>query len=289
MNYAAHDHLIAAARRRPAIWRLILGLALVFAVIVALISVVMAFYEVTGRGASRISANGDTPKSTFLMLASFSLMYPGLWIALHFLHKRRLRSLFGAAGPFWHAVWRTVPITIALYIAGLILTGFDFDAPKPALPLAIWLKWLAPALVALAIQVTAEELIVRGYIQSQLAARFRSPLVWLVLPALLFAVLHYNPSEAGANAPWLLLPPLAFGLLAADLTARCGNLGPAIAIHFINNFAAIFLIAPMGMLSGLALYRLPVELSDPAMLDTLPVELAFLFILWLCVRLALRK
>ncbi len=30
-----------------------------------------------------------------------------------------------------------------------------------------------------------EELVFRGYLQSQLAARFRSPLVWIVLPSLM--------------------------------------------------------------------------------------------------------
>ena len=30
----------------------------------------------------------------------------------------------------------------------------------------------------------------------------------------------------------------AFGIAAADLTARCGTLGPAIALHFGNNLCA---------------------------------------------------
>ena len=75
----------------------------------------------------------------------------------------------------------------------------------------------------------------------------------------------------------------------ADLTARCGNLGPALALHFLNNFAALLLLAPGEEMSGLALYRLPIEMSDPGLVSHLPVEIGLLFILWLAARVALRR
>ncbi len=52
------------------------------------------------------------------------------------------------------------------------------------------------------IQTGAEELVFRGYLQQQLAARFASPLIWMVLPALIFGAVHYDPATAGPNV-WL--------------------------------------------------------------------------------------
>ena len=52
-------------------------------------------------------------------------------------------------------------------------------------PLGEWLMGLAPALVLILWQVSAEEVAFRGYLLQQLRARVRSPLVWAVLPAFL--------------------------------------------------------------------------------------------------------
>jgi len=38
------------------------------------------------------------------------------------------------------------------------------------------------------------------YVQTALAARFSSPLVWMVLPAVIFALGHYLLDQAGENA-----------------------------------------------------------------------------------------
>lgn len=288
MRYAAYQTLIAPARAHPQLWRLLAGLALTGAVYMLLLFGLFSLdlgngMQVMGGGLGR------TPVSALALLASFACVYPGLWLALRWLHRRSLRSLFGPAGAVLRDGGRVMLVALALYGGSLLLPGPEAIAPQPNLVFGTWLKWLVPALLALAVQITAEELVFRGYVQSQLAARFASPLIWLVLPAVGFGLLHYNPADAGDNAPWLLLPAVAFGLLAADLTARCGNLGPALALHFLNNFAAILLLAPGEEMSGLALYRLPIEMSDPGLLAHLPVELGLILVLWLAARLVLRR
>ncbi|MGR3566610.1 CPBP family intramembrane glutamic endopeptidase [Pseudooceanicola nanhaiensis] len=288
MRYPAYESLIAPARARPQLWRLAAGLVLTGAVYMLLL--LGLFSLDLGNGMSVMGGGlGRTPASALALLASFACVYPGLWLALRWLHRRRLRTLFGPGRDMLRDGGRVMVVALALYGISLFLPGPDSVAPEPNLALGTWLGWLVPGLLALAVQITAEELVFRGYVQSQLAARFRSPLVWLVLPALGFGLLHYNPADAGDNAPWLLLPAIAFGLLAADLTARCGNLGPALALHFLNNFAALLLLAPGEEMSGLALYRLPIEMSDPGLVSHLPVEIGLLFILWLAARVALRR
>ncbi len=81
-----------------------------------------------------------------------------------------------------------------------------------------------------------------------------------------------------------------FGLAAADLTARAGTLGPAIALHLVNNFNAIALAAPEGAFDGLALYTYPFSLaSSEALIAWAPIDLMILFCSWLTARLALRR
>lgn len=287
MSYAAFQTLVAPARRSAPLWRLVVGISLVVAIYFLCLSA--WFFAEMFLGAAVSSGLGRSPVSVVGLLFSFVCIYPGLWLAVRILHRRPLRTLFGPAAALRRDAGRTILAALCVFVLALALPGPGTPEIVPNLPFDRWLGWLPLGLVALAVQITAEELVFRGYIQSQLAARFNSPWVWMVLPAVTFGALHYNPAEAGANAIWMLVPAVLFGIVAADLTARAGNLGPALALHLLNNFASIFILAPGDMMSGLALWRMPVSVSDPVILEQLPTEALVLFILWLTVRLAIRK
>jgi hypothetical protein len=95
--------------------------------------------------------------------------------------------------------------------------------PLPNTELSLWMSFLPLALVGVLIQTGAEEVLFRGYLQQQLAARFSSPILWMVLPSAIFAALHYQPEVMGDNT-WLMMGAVfVFALLAADLTAVTGN------------------------------------------------------------------
>ena len=142
----------------------------------------------------------------------------------------------------------------------------------------------------LLIQAGTEELLFRGYIQQALAARFSSPLVWMVLPSALFALGHYLPAEAGQNALPIALWSGIFGVLMADLTARAGTLGPAIAVHLVNNVSALLIVSLPDTLSGLSLFTVPYSMSDAeALRGWLAIDFATMFVCWLAARLALRR
>jgi membrane protease YdiL (CAAX protease family) len=66
------------------------------------------------------------------------------------------------------------------------------------------MSFLPLALVGVLIQTGAEEVLFRGYMQQQLAARFSSPILWMVLPSAIFAALHYQPEIMGDNT-WLMM------------------------------------------------------------------------------------
>jgi membrane protease YdiL (CAAX protease family) len=234
--------------------------------------------------------HGTSARALWVMLLNFLPLLMMLWVVLTLLHRRSLRRM---AGP-WTLVRldfkRTVRLLVVLYAGVLLLPAPADMSPMQNMPFADWI-WLLPvSLPLILLQTSTEEFLFRGYLQSQLAARFSSPLVWMVLPSLLFGFLHYDPATYGPNALPLAAWSALFGLAAADLTARAGNLGPALALHFLNNVVAMNFTAMEGHWDGLALFVLPFGPENvEALRATMPIELLLILCGWLTVRIAIRR
>lgn len=234
---------------------------------------------------------GDTPFGVLANLYVFGLAVIALSIALRQIHARDLLSIVGNI-----ALAKTQFGRVCLYLVGLhvfllfLLPSHPDAVPAPHIKLSEWLILLPLALPAVLVQTGTEELIFRGYLQSQLAARYTRGIVWIAIPSVLFGFLHYDTGAMGSNALLVMLWATAFGIAAADLTARSGTLGPAIALHFTNNVAAILLASPEGNFDGLALYTYPFSLDDAdAVWIWAPVDIMVLFLSWLAARIAIRR
>ncbi len=294
-DYRAHEHLVAPARPGRALWRFLVGLIVIAVVVFGLNSLFNgAIHAVAPAGwwARYLNADtqGDAPLSMLILLCSFGFVLIGAGVAARVMHKR---APLGLIGPMPLALVQFSQVFRILALLGIVLfllPPWDMGVPlTPNLGFSGWLLLLPVSLIAVLIQTSAEEVLFRGYIQQSLAARFPSPLVWMVLPASLFALGHYMPVEAGDNALPIALWAGVFGCLMADLTARAGSLGPAIAVHLFNNIIALLFVALPGALSGLSLYIVPFEMSDTgAMRAWLAVDFATMFVTWLAARLALR-
>ncbi len=290
--YDPHQVLLTEARKRPELWRLVAGLGIVAVVIFTLNAIL--FTMVASLGSAEWATEfltGSSPSALLVVLASFIFATLGVTLAARLIQRRSLASIIGPQTVALLQFWRVMRALALLAIILLALPPYDLGAPLIAnLPLSRWLVLLPLSLVAVLIQTSAEEILFRGYIQQGLAARFRSPLIWMGLPSLLFAAGHYSPATAGENASLVAAWALAFGLLAADLTARAGTLGPAIALHFFNNFVALLVISLPDSLSGLALYHLPYEVSDTeAIRPWLLVDFALMIVGWLTARMVLKR
>lgn len=228
-----------------------------------------------------------SPEALLMVLATFAPMALAVIVVTRAWHGRSAATLFGAAA--WGDFRRIFLPLMALNLALFPLAFLDENLARST-PLATVLAWLPLALPLLAVQIGAEELIFRGYLLQQMAARSRFRLVWMVLPSALFGALHYAPEANGSAALWLALWATGFGCLAADLTARAGNLGPALAFHFANNIAAMFLVGLYGQLDGLALFTLVIDTSNPkALAPYLALDSLSMLVFWLAARLMLRR
>ena len=292
VNPPAFAAYVAPAAQTAQLWRLGLGFALILAVYFGTMAGIgLAVWALSGLdvledGLSQIET-GASPLTMLVLLASFGGAWLGVWLAARLLHRRGWRSLFGHP-----------PRVLADFLLGVVmlfgvggglalLTLRWLPELSPSLPLSVWLAFLPLALIGILIQTGAEELVFRGYLQQQLAARFASPLAWMLLPSVLFGLAHYAPDETGSNV-WLIVAATGlFGLIAADLTARTGSLGLAWGLHFANNVLAILVISAMPGLDGLALWRLAE--ADPAVLQPLLyADMAIMVAIWGACRLWLR-
>lgn len=287
------DRYIAPARAYPQLWRLVLGLAIVAAVYFGWLAMLGGLLWVLDglagleRRLGGIGAGND-PVAVLLLLTTFLGMGAGAWAAARLLHRRGLRSLTGRPAVVLRDFVLGAGVMVVL--AGVATAAVLPLLPPllPATPVGIWLQFLPLALVGLLVQTGAEEVLFRGYLMQQLAARFRHPLVWMGLPALLFGLAHMSPDQTGLTAGLVVAATGLFGLIAADLTVRTGALGLAWGIHFVNNVFALLIISSMGGLGGLALFRLPPggEWLLPALLVA---DMVLLAMVWGVCRLWLNR
>ncbi|SEQ15509.1 CPBP family intramembrane glutamic endopeptidase [Thalassovita taeanensis] len=295
LPYAAHLRFVAPARSRSEPWRLALGIVMVVVIYIGLLWAVQAIVMTVLSPDAYLmfrqsTARGATAGGALFILGSFACLAVAIMAVAHQLHGRGPATL---VGPPRLALRQGVTVLLGLtmlFTAIWLLPPSEVGpSAEQTLPVLDWAVLLPLSIPALLIQTTAEELAFRGYIQQQLAARFRSPLIWMGLPACLFGLMHYRP-EAGGNAPLLMAWAALFSLAAADLTARAGTLGPAIVLHFASNATAILFVSYDSSLSGLALHQQPLDLADTdALRPMFLADCATLLLCWLTARLILRR
>ena len=292
-RYAALFDFVAPARARAEVWRTLVGLAIAGACyLVALQLMFFAAMVLLGplRGTFTPAelARGSSPAALLALLFSYLPLTGGLALGLALMMNRGLGSLIGPIRPaIRNFLWVAVPL-LALWLALMPLSVLSDNVGRH-LTLGQQLPWLPLALIGLLIQTGTEELVFRGYLQQQLAARHAAPILWMGLPALAFGALHYMPGQYGASAWFVVIWAVCFGLAAADLTARTGNLGAAVGLHFANNAASLLLVGLYGRMDGLALYNTVLNLGEPlAQLPYLAIDAVSLLVGWLAARLILR-
>lgn len=284
---------IAPARLYPQIWRLILGILLILFVYLGFVGLVFwagfAYatpFDFLSWANGVITVQGAVP--TLIMLFTFIGMALGPIIAAPACHMRGPGTLFGPFSDTTRGFLTAAGIVMVIFAAYSAVT-FLLEPPLPNMPLNDWL-WILPYAVPLVlIQTSAEELIFRGYLQQQLAARFKSRFAWMILPSALFAGLHWDP--AMGNNAWLVIA-VTFGmaLIAADLTEKTGSLGAAMGLHFANNLFALLFISVQDTINGLSLFVTPFTKADTAELPlVLGIDLILLLVIWRLLRIALDR
>lgn len=295
MSYRRTSLMITAAQPYPSLVRLVLGVVTIAFVTVLWMGGLFGGYAAI-RQLPLLTAAGEMmelgtprPEITALYLFLIGGMGLGTIIAARLWQKRSAGSLFGPRVATLRHFGLAAGISLTVMITLGLLTLPFVDLPEPNLDPKRWVLWLPIAVVALAIQTGSEELVFRGYLQSQLAARFRSPVIWLLLPALIFTAIHLQPGLNGPHFMTILTVVFLFGVLSADLTARTGNIGAAWGFHFANNALIILFVSNDSTLAGLSLFRVDSALAEMTTFSPLILlEFVTLIAIWALIRRVLQ-
>jgi membrane protease YdiL (CAAX protease family) len=284
---ADHTRFVAPARARPQLWRLIAGVLTIVVIYAAgIMALLLAVWGLVGNagldGWMQRIASAGTPTALLVMLGTFWGMFAGTLVAARVWHGRPAGSVFGAG--LWPGFALGAAVSGAVFaVSFLVPVPFD---PVRNTPLDLFLSFLPLALLGLLLQTGAEEVLFRGYLQQQLAARFDHWFAWMVVPSVLFGALHFDPANAGPNALWLVAAATLFGLVAADLTRVTGSIGAAWGVHFVNNAFAILIVSLDGTLSGLSLWKTPFTAADTEVLRPLILlDMVTTLLVWGAIRL----
>lgn len=298
-SYAPHEQYIAPALASADFTRLIIGYAIIEAAYYvsehAFSLLLLLIGETTGFGDLEPSYEyGDTALGLLLQLFSFVFLAAAVVGVTWAHHSRSGWTLMGRLDKFIPTLVAAVGGCAAVFLALEILPPFySFEGGELQLGRVALLPL---SMLAILVQTGTEEMLYRGYLQQQFAARFSSPVIWMVAPNLMFGFAHWDLGGDWVTSAQYVIWTFLFGLACTDLTARTGSLAASIGFHFANNaYVFLFWAEETTPDSGLALLLFPYweGTSDaaPAPLFDLIFfnDLALPVVLWLAVRLAIRR
>ncbi len=235
------SYLDWALKGRSAWWLYLIGLAIFQLILtsgstffgILLIILIPAF--VTG------SVTGMVALTTLVFLPAFLAIPFFTWL----LHKRPWWSVALPALKF--DGWKLgigflfgLLINLVVYIAGGFIAGSQISFVAP--DLSTYLPLLIVGAITIFIQVTAEELLYRGYTMQFMRRLTAKPVLIIGISSLAFAAIHYgNVIQNGM--PWYgILIYLFDGLVYGWLAWRSRSLWMPIGFHWANNFALVVLV-----------------------------------------------
>ncbi len=207
----------------------------------------------------------------------------GVWGVLRILHDRGLDTLVS-----WNRKFSLRELCIGCALAAAYLAAsLAWSSLTGRLPrrsdvtVEQWALALGPVVIVIFLQAASEELVFRGYLPQQLAARFGNPAVWGLLPSILFGTLHAGNMPGDPSfMPYLIVSATVLGLVMMALVWRTGGLAAAIGFHLVNNIVALTVAGADAGPSTVALFVWsPVEMIETTTADLLIMGLLLAFVL----------
>lgn len=259
----AFERYRRSPNEKTTLWRLFFGSAIVVAFWLAMTALVLfagtyvyIVWRLPGPSTGRYMQDFlASPTGILSALTSFAGIWIGLWVAMRFVHGEPLSALFGvgrriAGGDFLKGL---IAVLITSLLSEVLLYWLQPQIARGPIAFSSWLLFFIPIVLLAFLQTSSEEMLFRGYLPRGLAYRFRSPLVWALLPGLLFTSLHWNSASTLAINACVLVSIGAFALLLTLLVHATGNLGAGFGAHLGNNLTGFLLISHQEGYNGFAL------------------------------------
>jgi uncharacterized protein len=289
----AFQRWLDPARPNAKVWRVLVGAVIVVSVWVLWTALVIGFFLFASVHFSYAAPRSvietlnlvvamSTPMDTAVLLSTYAGIWIGVWLAMRLLHRQKFVTLFS---PERRVRWGEFGIGMALvsgYLAlSTLLTIVSGDAPaRTNVGLVDWLKALPLVAPFIFLQSSGEEIFFRGYLVQQLGARFRSPFVWGLLPALLFGLGHFANAPTFTYGVYYVAATMLIGLTATALIWRTGSLSAAMGLHVANNLVAFLVAGPSDAATSTQLWSWTVgDLTGGAFLDLASLGLLLAYVL----------
>ncbi len=191
---------------------------------------------------AKIRVAGINPLITFIALNfSFIVLLIGIFIAVHFIHHRSIKTLFTPRRKInWSRVFQGF---LFFFIFSGIASVVEYYIYPGSYQFVFSLKKYIPfflvALIFTPLQTTAEEVLMRGYVLQSTGICFRHPLVLSILNGAIFASMHLLNPEASQSLWMAMVNYFLIGFFLTLITLKDNGLELAMGIHAaINLYAA---------------------------------------------------
>ncbi|VXB99947.1 CPBP family intramembrane metalloprotease domain-containing protein [Flavobacterium sp. 9AF] len=189
---------------------------------------------------SQIGVNG----TFILMISPLSIGLFVVWFWVKIVQRQSITSLTTSRNKvdfkrilFSFFLWTTITVilTFVAYYAQPENFVFNFKPEK-------FFVFLVLALILIPLQTSFEEYLFRGNLMQGLAVVTKNRLISLLIPAVLFGLMHIANPEVGKIGPIIMIYYIGTGLFLGIMTIMDEGLELALGFHAANNLIGALLV-----------------------------------------------
>lgn len=199
-----------------------------------------------GFSPSNLSTLGISPN--ILMLLLMIPLALGLFILIGFVwlfHKRSYKEIINGTNKvrwnrfFTGAVCWTI-LMLIIYIIEYIIDPANFVLQ---FDIVSFIPLVIISILIIPLQTSFEELAFRGYLAQGIGVLTKSRWMVLLIPSILFGLLHYDNPEVKEFGFWLMMPQyISFGLIFGLISILDDGIELAMGVHAANNIFLSILV-----------------------------------------------
>ena len=225
-------------------WRPLAGIAVfvgTYLNILLALFILPGVVYVTLSSNTQILQDAGSPLIFLLTNLSLALLIPCAMFAVWAAHRVNPGILASVTGRFrWGWFAKCFGLAVLLISATAVISSLTDSGSTPEHTASSTGTFITLSLIIVLttpLQAAGEEFAFRGYLGQAIGAWVKFPIVSMIITSTAFALAH-----GGQSAP-LFLDRFGFGMVAAYLVLRTGGLEVSIALHTVNNLAALLTAA----------------------------------------------
>jgi len=199
----------------------------------------------------------STNTALFLMLFPFVIGLLTIKLLIRPLHQRSITETINGRNRIrWDRFFTGFSAWILLSVIYFSVAYFrDPGNFRPQFQWGTFIPLVLISLVFIPLQTSYEEILFRGYMAQGVARATNSRWMAILIPSILFGMMHYFNPEVAAYGAWMMLPSyISFGLTFGLLATLDDGIELSMGAHAANNiFASIFITYKSSVLQTAAL------------------------------------